>query len=156
MPCRCSSQLSYSPIELVIIGKVNARSLTVFRRLEPELDRALADEQRLGQKVATVERSAVDREQVNLAAFVPGPDVAPWGAAVRLDTYGDDTSLAVEPAPLALHPPQQIADFEDQVRASVLTDGLEDRNACFDGRQGDRGLGHVALVIRIVHEHMFP
>src|SRR3954465_4071754 len=76
MPCRCSSQLSYSPIELVILGKVNAGPLAVLRGPQPKLHLPLADEQRLGQKVATVDGSAVDREQVDLRPLVARPHVA--------------------------------------------------------------------------------
>src|SRR3954454_2598508 len=156
MPCRCSSQLRYSPNELVILGKVNARPLTVFRRLEPELNRTLADEQRIRQKVATVDGATVDRQQLYLASFVPRPDVAGRGTAVGLDADHDDAAFTVEAAPLALHPEELVGDLEYQIRAPVLGYRLEDRDPRLHRLESDRCFGNVPFCVRILHEHMFP
>src|SRR4051794_31083775 len=102
MPCRGSGQLSYNPPQLLIRCKVNAGSLAVFRRRQPQLHRALINEQRLREKVATVQISAVDRKEINLSPAVPGTDVSGRGAAVRLGADRDDRAGTIETAPLAL------------------------------------------------------
>src|SRR3954469_8964078 len=42
MPCRCSGQLSYSPVELVIGSKINGRPLSVFCRVKAQLHRTFS------------------------------------------------------------------------------------------------------------------
>src|SRR4051794_24064335 len=157
MPCRCSGQLSYSPVELVLLCKVNARSLTVFRRLEPQVKRPLPNEQRLREKVATVKVTGVDREQLNFTAPVSRPDVTARRASVGLDSDHDHAAFTVQAAPLALDPEEVVADLQDEVRATVFADRLEHGDARPFSRECDLQFGDVALHVRVLdHEHMFP
>src|SRR3954451_11189107 len=155
MPCRCSSQLSYSPIELVILGKVNAGPLAVLGGPQPKLHLPLADEQRLGQKVATVDGSAVDREQVDLRPLVARPHVARRRAPVRLDADRNDVAVSVGTSPLALHSVKVVPDLEQHVGATVLTDRSIDSDPRARSGEGDFEFSDVAFPIRIVHEQMF-
>jgi hypothetical protein len=70
LPARRSSQLSYSPVELVLLCKVNAGPLAIPGRDESQVDDALPDEEPLGQKVATVEIAAIDADELDLTGFV--------------------------------------------------------------------------------------
>jgi hypothetical protein len=69
-------QLSYSPIEVVIGCKVNAGPLPVPGGLEPQIDGSPIREQRFRKKVATVELTAIDRDEVDLARFISLDDLA--------------------------------------------------------------------------------
>src|SRR3954469_25244438 len=80
MPCRCSGQLSYSPVELVLLGKVNAGALPVAGRGQSDVRRPPVNKQPLREKVATADGSAVGGHQVDLAragsSFRPGRQVS--------------------------------------------------------------------------------
>src|SRR4051794_32756120 len=104
MPCRCSSQLSYSPIEFVISGKVNRRPLPIFGRVQAQLHLAFSREQRLRQKVATVVGPAVNAEKVDLARLVARAGVAARRAPGAFDADDDHRAVPVGPSPFALDP----------------------------------------------------
>src|SRR3954447_9938792 len=53
-------QLSYSPVEFVLLCKVNAGALAVFGGHKAQMHHGLIHEHALGQKVATVGSTAVD------------------------------------------------------------------------------------------------
>src|SRR3954468_14307088 len=59
-------QLSYSPVEFVLLCKVNAGALAIFRRKKTQMHHVLVDEQALREKVATVGTAAVDANEVDL------------------------------------------------------------------------------------------
>src|SRR4051812_42394949 len=97
-------QLSYSPRQLEIYSKVQARSLSVLRRLEPEVDRPPARDKRDRENVAPVERLAVDRNEVDLVLRVAPAHVTLSRRQPRaLKLHLDDRLVLVDATPLALN-----------------------------------------------------
>ena len=87
-------QLSYSPSELVLRGKVNAGPLAVPRGLETQHERVLAYEQPLRQKVATVKLAAINGYEVDIAFVVRRAHVAA-GCQPRSGELNDDATRSV-------------------------------------------------------------
>ena len=87
-------QLSYSPSKLEVCRKVNGRPLTVAGRGETKPDLRPPTDQSARQKVALVEITAVDRQQVDLVGGVGAATVV---AVVKLQV----TQLTLITLPLA-------------------------------------------------------
>jgi hypothetical protein len=66
LPARRSSQLSYSPVEIEVIGKRNACALAVARRRQSKMHLVHARESPRGQQEGSVQLAAVDGEQIDL------------------------------------------------------------------------------------------
>jgi hypothetical protein len=90
---------------------------------------------------------AVDGDCIDLVDRIGARDVAVRCVPRATHADADHAQIAIQGAPLALHPHDTIAQIEEQVVATMFCDGLEDVNPELDRLQRYRGLGDVALVV---------
>src|SRR4051794_27727143 len=107
------------------------------------MDHALVHEQSLRQKVATVELTAIDADEVDFSGRVGRTHIAARGQAGPGELDRNRAAIAGQSAPFALNPLKGGADLEYEVGSTVFRHRLEDRNARLCGGEGDRGLGGI-------------
>jgi hypothetical protein len=95
--------------------------------------------------------AAVNADRIDFIGRVRACDVAPRRVPGTPYAYADNAKVTVQRTPFALHSEQAVPAVKNEVVATMLRHRLEDIDAQLDGRQGDRGLGDVALVVGSEH-----
>jgi hypothetical protein len=147
---RTLSQLSYSP-ESVFPGKVNAGSLAVLGRIDPQADRTPSFGYLDRHQENLFELSAIHGHRIDLIVRISASDVSGRRMTRPADTNADHTRGPIQRTPLALDTNEPCSEVEDQVVPAVFTDGLQDVDAELDRLEGDRGLGDVPLLVGAQH-----
>ncbi|HWF49311.1 MAG TPA: hypothetical protein VG294_01600 [Solirubrobacteraceae bacterium] len=156
-------QLSYSPDEVEVIGKVNACPLAVAGRGQAEVNEVGAGETLCGEQKRPIELAAVDGEQIDLVDAVGPADVTVAGTPRAAQVYRHDVPSFAQTAPLDLHAPQAAANVKREIGPPMLGHRLQHGNALLGSREHDRHLRHRALAVAVAevvrqivqHEHMF-
>jgi hypothetical protein len=142
------SQLSYGPLvlpqcsrELVVLRPRNAESLVVFRGRKAQVQLPSGAERVEQNVVAALIIRAVRSSASISSGGIDAPPQAFSCATVRIRAHQDHVTDASRP--LALHPDELIAEKEDHVEPSALSDGsidLDPELGCSmcDGRLRDR------------------
>jgi hypothetical protein len=142
------SQLSYSPWKFEIYRKIETGSLTIFRRLQPQVNAPAASHKLAGEKVAAVQFVAVDRYEVYLVLAVITPLIAGWRTPRTRQVHTQHGAPVAEVAPLALDSNEPTADLERQIVTRVVHDWTEDWNIEFRRCCRNLGLGYRTLLVR--------
>jgi hypothetical protein len=113
---------------------IEAGALAVSSWCEPQENCLSSHDQRLGEKVATIEIAAIRPDQVDLALVVGPVNIPAGGEPIALEVDADHRPRRVEARPLALHPKYLAGDLKRQVVSAVFSHRLEDWHA-----ESDRG-----------------
>ena len=120
-------QLSYSPRQFKIYRTIQTSPLAVLWRFQSQIDGSPAGYQGDREKVAAVERVAVDGHRVDLVLRVAAPNVARGrGQPGSLELHLDDRAFVVQAAPFTLHAEDPVANVETEVVPRVFVDRAED------------------------------
>jgi hypothetical protein len=105
------------------------------------------------EQVTPIDILAIDGDRIYLLPPVPRPNVAIRRLARRHEI--DLNDLPPPRRPFALHSEEARSNLEDEVVAAVLELRPEDLDAELDRRGRNCNLGHVPLMVAVVHEQMF-
>jgi hypothetical protein len=131
--------------ECEIVGPVDALSLIVAARGEPEMQLPTPYEVLRQEDEASIDLGTVGDDCVDLGRGVL-PDAHPFkGAAARIAT--DDNYVASTDGPLALHSEEMLAKIEDEVVSPSFLEGSIDVDPHFDRCCGDLRFGNRSLPI---------
>jgi hypothetical protein len=107
-------------------------------------------------EVTGVKLTAVDRDRVDLIEGIRRTDVAMRRMARSSDLRADHLLLPVQRTPLALDPQDSAAEIKREVIVSMLGYRRQYGDSGIKGLSDDLRFGDGPLVVRAVHEQMFP